>query len=59
MGSFGGWTDLATYRRAHGKGSLPMRIYSFVPISSWAKLPINFTPGFSKNAASLSNPAVG
>lgn len=38
VGSFGGWADLATYRRAWDKGGLPMRIYSFVPISSWEKL---------------------
>ncbi|MCB9288015.1 MAG: amidohydrolase [Lewinellaceae bacterium] len=38
VSSFGGWTDLATYRRAHEKGELPMRIYSFVPISSWGRL---------------------
>lgn len=38
VGSFGGWADLATYRRAWDKGELPMRIYSFVPISSWEKL---------------------
>lgn len=38
VGSFGGWTDLATYRRAYKEGKLPLRIYSFVPISSWAKL---------------------
>ncbi len=38
VGSFGGWADLAAYRRAHEKGKLPMRIYSFVPISSWARM---------------------
>ncbi|MCB0549274.1 MAG: amidohydrolase [Phaeodactylibacter sp.] len=38
VGSFGGWTDLATYQRAYEKGKLPLRIYSFVPISSWARL---------------------
>ena len=38
VGSFGGWPDLATYRRANKKGELHMRVYSFVPISSWGKL---------------------
>jgi predicted amidohydrolase YtcJ len=38
MGSYGGWIDLATYRRAEGAGKLPIRIYSFVAINSWQKL---------------------
>ncbi len=38
VSSFGGWNDLATYRRAQQEGRLPMRIYSFVPISDWQKL---------------------
>jgi predicted amidohydrolase YtcJ len=38
MGSYGGWIDLATYRRAEAAGKLPIRIYSFVAISSWEKL---------------------
>ena len=36
MGWYGGWTDLATYRRNLKK--LDLRIYSFVPLSNWAKL---------------------
>jgi hypothetical protein len=38
MGTYGGWIDLATYLRAEVAGKLPIRIYSFVAISSWAKL---------------------
>lgn len=38
VSSFGGWNDLATYRRAQESGRLPMRIYSFIPISDWQKL---------------------
>ncbi len=38
MGSFGGWPDLATYRRAYAAHTLGIRIYSFVPISTWARL---------------------
>jgi predicted amidohydrolase YtcJ len=38
MGTYGGWIDMATYRRAEAAGHLPIRIYSFVAISSWAKL---------------------
>lgn len=33
-----GWSDLETYRRAHAKGDLPMRIYSVVPMSTWERL---------------------
>ena len=38
MGSYGGWTDLATYRRAHEKGTQALRIYSFVPLGDWQRL---------------------
>jgi hypothetical protein len=38
MGSYGGWIDMATYRRAEATGRLPLRIYSFVAIHSWQKL---------------------
>lgn len=34
VGSFGGWTDLEVYRR----GDLRIRIYSFVPLSTWERL---------------------
>jgi predicted amidohydrolase YtcJ len=38
MSSYGGWTDLSTYRRAHADNKLDLRIYSFVPIRTWQKL---------------------
>ncbi|MFO7260794.1 MAG: amidohydrolase [bacterium] len=34
----GDWTDLETYRRAHREGRLRIRIYSFVPLSTWERL---------------------
>ncbi|HEX8332466.1 MAG TPA: amidohydrolase, partial [Segetibacter sp.] len=39
MGSYGGWQDLETYQRAYNNNNkLNLRIYSFVPLSSWARL---------------------
>lgn len=38
MGSYGGWTDLETYQRNHAAGKESLRIYSFVALSTWAKL---------------------
>ncbi|MFQ5568678.1 MAG: amidohydrolase [Rhodothermales bacterium] len=38
VGSFGGWMDLETYRRAQADGRLKLRIYSFVPLRSWSRL---------------------
>lgn len=38
MGTYGGWIDMETYRRAENSGTLPLRIYSFVAIRSWQKL---------------------
>ena len=38
MGSYGGWLDLAAYRRNYANKNLDLRIYSFVPLSTWAKL---------------------
>jgi predicted amidohydrolase YtcJ len=38
MGSYAGWLDLATYRRNYANKKLDLRIYSFVPLSTWAKL---------------------
>ena len=38
MSSYGGWLDLATYRRNYAAKKLDLRIYSFVPLSTWAKL---------------------
>ena len=35
VGSYGGWTDLDTYRRAKNNKKLDLRIYSFVPINTW------------------------
>ena len=38
VSSYGGWMDLATYRRNYANKKLDLRIYSFVPLSTWAKL---------------------
>jgi predicted amidohydrolase YtcJ len=38
MGSFGGWPDLDAYRQAHAKNQLGIRVYSFVPVSSWRRM---------------------
>lgn len=38
MGSYGGWTDLATYRRIYEQKKLKLRIYSFIALRSWEKL---------------------
>jgi len=38
MGSYAGWLDLATYRRNYAKKKLDLRIYSFVPLSTWSRL---------------------
>ena len=38
VGSYGGWIDLATYRRNYANKKLDLRIYSFVPLSTWKKL---------------------
>jgi predicted amidohydrolase YtcJ len=38
VGSYGGWIDLSTYRRNYENKKLDLRIYSFVPLSTWAKL---------------------
>ena len=38
MGSYGGWLDLATYRRNYEQKKLDLRIYSFVAMWSWKKL---------------------
>ncbi|MEJ0105270.1 MAG: amidohydrolase [Bacteroidota bacterium] len=38
MSSYGGWNDLTTYRRAYQNKKSDLRIYSFVPISTWQKL---------------------
>jgi len=38
MSTYGGWADMATYRKAHANNKLDLRIYSFVPLRTWAKL---------------------
>ncbi|MGH2553946.1 MAG: amidohydrolase [Chitinophagaceae bacterium] len=38
MGSYGGWLDLFTYRRAKKNNNLNIRIYSFAAIGSWKRL---------------------
>ena len=38
VSGLGGWTDLATFRRAHQRGKLKIRIYSMVPLGNWAKM---------------------
>lgn len=38
MGSYGGWTDLTTYRRAQQHNQLDLRLYSFVPFNTWQRL---------------------
>ncbi len=38
MGTYGGWTDLATYRRAHARGTLKLRLYAFVPLADVDRL---------------------
>jgi len=38
MSSYGGWADMGTYRKAHANNKLDLRIYSFVPLRTWAKL---------------------
>lgn len=38
MGSYGGWADLSTYRRAYRNNKLAIRIYAFMPLSDWEKL---------------------
>ena len=38
MSSYGGWADMETYRKAHANNKLDLRIYSFVPIRTWARL---------------------
>lgn len=33
-----GWSSLETYRRAHARGQLPLRVYSVVPMATWERL---------------------
>ncbi len=34
----GTWANLETYRRAHARGELAIRVYSVVPIATWERL---------------------
>jgi predicted amidohydrolase YtcJ len=34
----GGWSGLATYRRAYAAGRLPIRVYAVVPIDTWTRM---------------------
>lgn len=38
MGSYGGWKDLATYRRVAEKNHSLIRMYAFMPLSTWSRL---------------------
>ena len=38
MGSYGGWTDLATYQRVAAKNNALIRMYAFMPLSTWSRL---------------------
>lgn len=38
MHSYGGWPDMATYKRALGTDRMKLRMYSFVPLADWQKL---------------------
>ena len=38
VGSFGGWTDLATFQRAQEAGTLGVRVYALVPLATWSRL---------------------
>lgn len=38
VGSFGGWTDLATFQRAKEAETLGLRVYSIVPLATWKRL---------------------
>jgi len=36
--NMGTWTHLETFRRAHARGELAIRVYSVVPIATWERL---------------------
>ncbi|GMQ81579.1 MAG: amidohydrolase [Rhodothermia bacterium] len=38
VGSFGGWADLESFKRAYSRGNLGVRIYSIVPLSTSERL---------------------
>jgi predicted amidohydrolase YtcJ len=38
MNSYGGWSDLETYRRAWKTDRMILRMYSFVPLANWERM---------------------
>lgn len=38
VGMYGGFTELKTYRDAHKKNQLKVRVYSFVPLQKWKQM---------------------
>ena len=38
ISDMGSWADLATYRHAHDAGDLKIRVYAFVPLSTWQQM---------------------
>ena len=38
INDMGTWDDLETYRRAHARGDLSIRVYSIVPLSTWQRM---------------------
>jgi len=38
VADMGSWDDVATYRRAHTRGQLPLRVYGVVPIATWRRM---------------------
>jgi len=38
VGGSGGWNDLETFEAARDAGNLGLRVYSFVPISTWERM---------------------
>lgn len=38
MGSYGGWPELETYRKARTNNKMLCRIYAFVPLKDWKRL---------------------
>ena len=38
MNSYGGWSDLETYKRAWKTDRMILRMYSFVPLATWERM---------------------
>jgi predicted amidohydrolase YtcJ len=38
MNSYGGWSDLETYKRAWNTDRMILRMYSFVPLATWERM---------------------